>query len=235
MDSKLEARLEKIEKRLDAIWVATMKNSLESGDKLSNDCSITFKEEYKEFQLNKWYKGMREELVFITEKKGYAFCAYGFDLYGDWHNDTKEFEWNISLSGLASEEEVKEALIKESEERYGNIKLGMHFKGHWGEVIQTINTISDYYLIDKGSVFGVNGMALMIDGNWAEIIRYTVKKGETYYHNIYHNLKAVSIENTDKERFEAVVISEDKNCESEGFKIGKITECWLNEWTKVEN
>lgn len=73
-----------------------------------------------------------------------------------------------------------------------------------------------------------------MEGKWAEILHAEVKKGEIYYHNIYHNLKAVAIENTEKERFEAVVISEDKNCESEAFKIGKITECWLNEWTKID-
>lgn len=230
MDSKLQARLEKIENRLNAIWDKCMNKTIITG----SVCEGTV----ESFQLNKWYKSTNPKsryLAFIKSGlEGGRNNGYGFDFFGTWRDDPK-CVWSANGCVLASEEEVKEALIKESEERYGNIKLGMHFKGHWGEVIQTINTISDYYLIDKGSVFGVNGMALMIDGNWAEIIRYTVKKGETYYHNIYHNLKAIAIENTEKERFEAVVISEDKNCASEAFKIDKITECWLNEWTKVDN
>lgn len=61
------------------------------------------------------------------------------------------------------------------------------------------------------------------------------EKGSHYRHNIYHNLKAVCIQSTGLSRSEAVIISEDKNCASEAFKIGNITEIWIDNWTKVEN
>lgn len=93
MDYKLEARLEKIENRLDALWRSTIQNSLESGDKLSNDCSITFKEEN-------------------------SIMGYGFNQYGKWESDDKEYSWGSGKNlVLASEEEVKEALIKEAVKR----------------------------------------------------------------------------------------------------------------------
>lgn len=239
MDSKLEARLEKIENRLDALWRATMRNSVDPSNKISDDCIITFKEEDKGFEINKWYKATDNNhfLAFITEYKGMrGNIGYGFDRNGDWRDWNGDITYGLYDCILASEEEVKEALIKEAERRYGKIKLGMNFKGHWNEKTVLMIDKEDWYYDDRlGVVLGKNATALMVDGKWAEIVHDEIKKGDKYYHNIYYNLKAVAIENKEKERFEAVVISEDKNCASEGFKIGKITECWLNEWTKVEN
>lgn len=218
MDSKLEARLEKIENRLDALWRSSMEKTPES---------------LKELKDGVWYKGKGKNSTSIafrvSESKG-----YGFDLSGNWTDYCPVY--TPEIWEYASEEEVKEALIKEAERRYGKIKLGMNFKGHWNEKTVLMIDKEDWYYYDRhGFVFGKNATALMVDGKWAEIVHDEIKKGDKYYHNIYHNLKAVAIENTEKERFEAVVISEDKNCASEGFKIGKITECWLNEWTKVDN
>jgi len=128
----------------------------------------------KELEAGKWAKSKNTNcLVFITEFAKYGFNGYGFDNENKFC-DLKNDDWtsNLSLWRLATEQEVKTALINEAKKRGlidGNyIKstngyLGLVNDGNW---IYSQNANCLYYA----------GFILFNNGKWAEIIETITKE-----------------------------------------------------------
>ena len=119
-------------------------------------------------EVGKWYKSESGSICFNLEDS-----YYGFDCVGDWRDITyfkigeDIYEWE-----LATEEEVREALINEAKKR--GYKEGVKCKFGIIEEIRTIET-NDFVFKLEYNTLGIklkNGNADVIfrSGKWAEII-----------------------------------------------------------------
>ena len=141
-----------------------------------------------EYEIGKWYIATdnRECLFYVTkieyenDEQYNAMYAYGFDWQGKWVTDEIEYTNYISYDPkterLATQEEVKEALIKEAIKR--GFTLGTvvdKFKGsHNGpRVIDKYDESQfsfNWYDFRLCGASSNSALVLFKDGNWAEII-----------------------------------------------------------------
>lgn len=130
-------------------------------------------EAFTKLQINKWYKRRHKKALFyvinLPNDECHLIKVYGFDNGGDWmHHESPQTYPDNEV--IATEEEVREALINEAKKR--GYKKGVKCKFGIIEDIRTIETnIFDWngkYLF----VRCINGNADIIfkNGKWAEII-----------------------------------------------------------------
>jgi len=149
--------------------------------KIEKECPKLFK---SKLEVGKWYKdtykGREKNIVFITEidkeknTYGYGFIYEEFTNTEEKNKNGKCLYNNIASDFLipATEEEVKEALIKEVKKRW--FKNGVYFK-HNKEIFQTLNkkthkiTTNEfiYYFQENKLVRG--GLEIFNNGKWATI------------------------------------------------------------------
>lgn len=55
--------------------------------------------------------------------------------------------------------------------------------------------------------------------------------GQTFKHNIFHQVKVTAIEDTNKERFRGVVYSTEEGAEA--FKVGKVIDCFTSNYSRI--
>lgn len=126
----------------------------------------------KELEVGKWAKSKNTNcLVFITEFAEYGFNGYGFDNENKFC-DLKNDDWtsNLSLWRLATEQEVKTALINEAKkigfEEAKYIKLD--------DIISIICDTGSYAYTDNQLAY--KGVTLFYKGKWATIIETITKE-----------------------------------------------------------
>ena len=124
-----------------------------------------------EYEIGKWYiitdRGVNWLFNYQGDNKG-----YGFNSYREWgtnytfHNITNRHNIN-----LATNEEVKTALIKEAKRRW--FINNVSFKSAYDEErLGVIEESSYYYSNSVNGLFSdLNGEAIFYDGKWAEIIK----------------------------------------------------------------
>ena len=117
-------------------------------------------------ELNKWYKNGNGATMFYYDGK--LSGRYGINANGNWSNDIDAaYDNNLTL---ATDDEVKEMLIKEAKKRYDkNIIKCLH--GYLDSSIDNIGqwefekNVLRYYGLDKGCG------CVFDNGKWAEIIK----------------------------------------------------------------
>ena len=126
-------------------------------------------------EVGKWHKSKerKNKTLFVPNKEQCdSNMGYGFNYLGEF----KESNFNLCGSfpnyfELATEEEVREALINEAKKRgfnnIGNLKIKNTFGGiSNGFVTLTNNFYYDY----KGNTLRLDGALIFNNGVWAEII-----------------------------------------------------------------
>ncbi len=118
-------------------------------------------------EVGKWYKSNKGSICFNLEDS-----YYGFDFVGDWRDITyfkigqDKSEWE-----LATEEEVREALINEAKKRGFNTIGNLKIKNTFGGISNGFLTITnDFYYDYKGNTLSLDGAIIFNNGVWAEII-----------------------------------------------------------------
>jgi hypothetical protein len=130
--------------------------------RIEKECPELFK---NTLEVGKWYKEKEKSnlLVCFTDiEKGYG---YGVNRINEWNDnfcrdDKKSFE-------LATEQEVKEALINEAK------KMGFIKGAKFLSVLTAVKSecgINYNYYYDENELYS-NGMCLFKDGKWAEIVK----------------------------------------------------------------
>jgi len=126
--------------------------------RIEKECPELFK---KTLEVGKWYKDLYlGHLAFREKDNG----NYGF-LYGDWNTVIEcktPKQWT-----LATEQEVKEALINEAKKR--RFVKGTKFLSLLTAVKSECGINYNYYY-DENELYS-NGMCLFKDGKWAEIVK----------------------------------------------------------------
>jgi len=161
---------------------------LEAHKSACNEWKLKIEKECPELFKHKtgWYKDKNEEnKVWLIYKDFENNIMYGFDANGDWYYAKFILEVNIENEYLASEEEVKEALIKEAKKR--GFKEGIKFKSvkrvlHGGEITKSIEKtfirpiFVHYPSHNETSVLNNGTDAIFYNGNWAEIISNPIEE-----------------------------------------------------------
>ncbi len=125
-----------------------------------------------ELEVGKWYKTPKDKgLVFIEKEYKSGTVGYGFTGYGNWTNEWHASPLRDNLT-LATEEEVKTALIGEAEKR--GFKVGVTYNA------TNVGFENQICLIDSGNGFEfnveenilrLNEWRVFSNGKWAEIIK----------------------------------------------------------------
>jgi len=121
-------------------------------------------------EVGKWYKStIADALYFIKEQTKNGFNTYGL-VGGEWCID--EITHYLDKFELATESEIKEALINEAKKR--GFKEGVKFKDQDGDIQSAYGNI-DFENINGETfkniiTFGRGNGLIFWDGTWAEII-----------------------------------------------------------------
>ena len=126
-------------------------------------------------EVGKWYKSKynKPKILFFTKKE--TCCSdtgYGFNYLGIY----KEKNFNLFGSEiydfeLATEEEVREAFIKEAKKRGFNNIGDLKIKNTIGDIRNGYHTINnDFYYDYISNTLQLDGAIIFKDGIWAEII-----------------------------------------------------------------
>lgn len=153
---------------------------MEAYNSACNDWKVKIKDKFpdafkSELEVGKWYKNKHHsDLIFISEiDKEDKVKYYGF-YYGEFKDERNtEIHYGYGKDSenwtLATEQEVKEALIKEAEKR--------GFKE--GAAMISMNGHGKCYLYVRGTISYTNnrfkymGCEIFKDGNWATPIKET--------------------------------------------------------------
>lgn len=152
-------------------------------------------------EVGKWYKPRNERIksLFVPNKEQCdGNMGYGFNFHGEF----KESHFNLIGSSpndfeLATEEEVREALINEAKKRGFNNIGNLKIKNTVGSISNGFVTITnDFYYDYKGNTLKLDGAVIFNNGVWAEIIEeptkeeinrvlnYLLKNGEKLHNKI---------------------------------------------------
>lgn len=117
------------------------------------------------FEVGKWYRSVRHPKGIYCVKNTENKECYGFDLVGTWGN-----EWRLGTLEIrpATDEEVKEALIKEAKRR--GFKEGVRFKSAWNGEEFVFSEKRGYTQLDDTNLCNMGNGSVFYDGRWAEII-----------------------------------------------------------------
>lgn len=131
------------------------------------------------FELNNWYKIKNEpdnkSLVFFNKIREKKLSGFGFIYNGKWDDEITTYR-NFYELELATEEEVKSALIKEAERR--GFKSGAKFKSaSSGDIFEAGNS-EDLILFQNLQTLSYPMGCIFKDGIWADIVKtkYLTKK-----------------------------------------------------------
>lgn len=156
--------------------------------KIEKECPELFE---NKLEVGKWYKepsdlGNKYRFIFIEKIDNKQIFGYGFKGDGSW------FENDSYYSGgfiLATEEEVKEALIKEAKKR--GFKNGVVFRNilrNHTNKIEAIGVLNDYKKYDNSLWFDEKGCVFK-DGKWATIISNPIEEKIKKYERKIEELK----------------------------------------------
>lgn len=139
---------------------------------LTTYLKCNFPEAFKtELEVGKWYSHKEGEcLAFVEKLTDNDFIGYGFEYPKKWRNTKGNWTNGYSKWTLATEEEVKTALIAEAKRR--GFKHGVKIKPI-NKVTHLNNKIDLGYKIcfyERDNEFWMGGYCLFKDGKWAEII-----------------------------------------------------------------
>jgi hypothetical protein len=130
-------------------------------------------------EVGKWYKTPRlgKALFYITKVTDYRIFAYGFDYKGKW-SDEDDFGTildTVKHGELASEEEVKDALIAEAERR--GLKKGASFSIYNKGTKCIFTGFGNLYIGGENKFHDKSGYGLLFaNGKFAEIISNSNEK-----------------------------------------------------------
>ena len=120
-------------------------------------------------EKGKWYKTPKlgKALFYLTKITKYEYYAYGFDYTGKWKNEERFGDlFPIEERELASEEEVKEALIKEAKCR--GYKNGVKYMCY--DTVQEIKNMDGMEYCEVGILTDGYGGHIYSNGEWSKII-----------------------------------------------------------------
>jgi hypothetical protein len=144
---KLEKAVEDINKRIDKL-----------------------KEGEPKIESGKWYIGINDQPIFLTEFKkieGWVYC-YGFDKDGDWFNEYNNSMRNqtatSNIKKPATNEEVEAALIAEAKKRYKK-----------GCIVSSMDTGKSWKIYGKywmqGNSLANDACTVFKNGVWSEVLK----------------------------------------------------------------
>lgn len=139
--------------------------------KIEKECPELFK---TKLEVGKWYKAeSHKAFMFIDKISISGVYGYGFDYKGNYTN-----EWNAyfplnSEYTLATEEEVKEALVKEAKKR--GFKEGVNVKSVNGTEGIITNNYKHEFKVNNNR-FYFHNMSVFENGVWAEIISNPIEE-----------------------------------------------------------
>lgn len=105
----------------------------------------------QEFEVGKWYKTLSNGAIFfpIRKETDIKYSGYGFDANGTWYDDTIWFI-ESSKERLATDEEVKEALVNEAKRRgFENTEL-MLFESFENRLVLHIEGFGTHEIFSNG-------------------------------------------------------------------------------------
>lgn len=163
------------------------KHNIDKIKELHNESCPTIQEKIKNLfpdafkvptlEVGKWYKSDKNNLWFVTEFNncGQEQVSYGINYKGEWVSSGKRYSTGLVL---ATEQEVRDALVEEAEKRGFKKGITVHSFVHDKPLkIKNADTIE---FIGQGYQklhFGNNGSFLAVviyeKGKWAEIIKET--------------------------------------------------------------
>lgn len=163
-------------------YTITKEQILKLGESIVNDYHLKqwFPEAFKkELEVGKWYK-MKGNIHFLCNfngKIGNNGDSYGFNLVGEWTNDSMCFQ-NCDTYVEATDEEVEEALIAEAKKK--GYKAGTRLVPLLCCSCEIMGEGEDYKYKSKvsdniGHRLELNGTGIYQDGKWAEIIHEETK------------------------------------------------------------
>lgn len=128
---------------------------------------------FYEFEIGKWYKGVRDALLYCkTSGESVHLRAYGFNYAGKWDNSP-----TINTSGKgwveATHKEVEEALIREWEKKcnYKN-NIQIKFDNQAYPMTLDIDFSKDKYEYDMDEdILQIGGMYIYQQGEFATVIK----------------------------------------------------------------
>ena len=131
-------------------------------------------EAFTKLQINKWYKRRHKKALFyvinLPNDECHLIKVYGFDNGGDWmHHESPQTYPDNEV--IATEEEVREALINEAKKRgFNNIGI-LKIKSTVGGISNGYHTTNNAFYYDyKGNTLRLDGVVIFNNGVWAEII-----------------------------------------------------------------
>ena len=123
-----------------------------------------FKEEA--LVVGKWYKRqIINGLWFVTRFENGCSYGYGFDSDGNWANVSRGYNYSLKLT-IATDEEVKQALIKEAKKRGFKEGVMVVSKGYDDTVFDGEFRFEEWH---KNTLDGFNAGDIFKDGVWATI------------------------------------------------------------------
>jgi len=124
-------------------------------------------------EVGKWYRSSNKPLAFCSKIiNDNSFIGYGFGTGSAdvWYGEDERLPWDGSKWTLATEEEVKEALIKEAEKR--GFKKGIKFISARYKCTEVAKNGSIIFFNDDFTLT-LDGNYIFDKGKWAEIIKET--------------------------------------------------------------
>lgn len=134
------------------------------------------KEEYEAYQesikpkleVGRWYYVDKDQ--FLINYQGFHNRNFGFNIYGNWSNSVGFAEKDIFR--LASESEVKSALISEAKKRYknGDVFMSAYYKTVIADGIFNNNPKYNFYQDGLECISTKTTRSVYYKGKWAEVI-----------------------------------------------------------------
>ena len=124
-------------------------------------------------EVGKWYKDKEYSSCIINYQRiNETIWNYGFNLGGCWNNEVGN-AGNNRLR-LATEEEVREALINEAKKRGFNNIGNLKIKNTVGSISNGFVTITNDFCYEyESNTLRLDGAIIFNNGKWAEIIKET--------------------------------------------------------------
>lgn len=134
----------------------------------------------------------------------------------------------IKKAYIAHDKKSFKRVIRLLEELGGENKVGFSKNGHREGYIYYIK---DNNLIGCGTNNDCPQGYTLIDEKDLTTDIPNISIGQTFKHNIFHQVKVTAIEDTSKERFSAVVYSTEESAEA--FKTGKVIDCFTSNYSRI--
>ena len=120
-------------------------------------------------EVGKWYRLRNKAFNWLMCYTENSFGCYGFNSKNLYSNEYVMYDYNDWE--LATEEEVREALIKEAKKRGFNNIGDLKIKNTYGCIRNGFVTLTNNFYYDyKGNTLRLDGALIFNNGVWAEIV-----------------------------------------------------------------